>query len=108
MPKYEKLVRDEIINIIEENGKRCNFRILEENEYLHEIKQKLHEEVAEYEQTSNTTDALEELADILELIHAALTVHNKTFDELETVRSTKAEQRGGFKKRLFLIDVEDV
>ncbi|TSI05106.1 nucleoside triphosphate pyrophosphohydrolase [Lysinibacillus sp. BW-2-10] len=107
MPTYNKLVRDQIIDIIEKDGLHCNYRILNEQEHLQEIKKKFYEEVKEYEQTSNETDALEELADLLELIHAALSVHNKSFDDLETVRRKKLEQRGGFQKRLFLIDVED-
>jgi len=107
MPIYNKLVRDKIIDIIEKKGVSHNFRILDDLEYYRELKKKLYEEVNEFEQTTNESDTLEELADILELIHAVLKVHNMNFESLEAVRMEKLEQRGGFDKRLFLIDVED-
>ena len=47
------------------------------------------------------------MADVLELLHAALKVYGKTFEELEEVRVHKKEKRGGFDKGLYLIDVED-
>lgn len=107
MPIYNKLIRNRIVEILENEGLNYNVRVLEEDEYLAEIKKKLYEEVKEFEQTTNQTDALEELSDILELIHAALAVHKKSFEELEAVRLKKQRERGGFEKRLFLIDVED-
>lgn len=107
MPTYNKLVRDRILEIIEAEGLSYNSRILEKDEHLTEIKKKLYEEVKEFDETTNEEDAVEELADILELIHAALKVYNKSFDDLETVRVNKKEKRGGFDKGLYLIDVED-
>ena len=58
-------------------------------------------------ETTTTADALEELADLLELIHAAAAYHGATFEELEEVRVEKAEKRGGFNERIFLLEVED-
>ena len=46
----------------------------------------------------NHQDALEELADILELIHAALPIHEATYEDLEKIRIAKKEKRGGFEK----------
>ena len=107
MPIYNKLVRDKIVKIIEQNGSGCNFRLLDDIEYFNALKKKLFEEVKDFDKTTNENDALEELADILEVIHAVLTVHNKSFENLEAVRVKKLEQRGSFENRLFLIDVED-
>ena len=47
------------------------------------------------------------MADVLELLHAALKVYGKSFDELETVRVKKRKKCGGFDEGLYLIDVED-
>lgn len=107
MPLYNKLVRDRIPEIIEKSDKKCNVRLLNEDEYIIEINKKMHEELAEYEATKSKEDALEELADLLELIHAATSYHGASFEELEKVRSEKAGKRGGFEKRIFLVDVED-
>ena len=107
MPIYNKLVRDRIPEIIAAGGKSFRTRILEEKEYHSEIRKKLHEELSEYEDTDNNEDALEELADLLELIHAAASVHGATYSQLEEIRQRKAEKRGGFNERIFLIEVED-
>lgn len=47
-----------------------------------------------------------ELADLLELMYALAQVHDVDFYEVEKVRQDKAEKRGGFHDRIFLIDVE--
>ena len=107
MPLYDKLVRDNIPTIIEKTGKSFTTRILNDTQYITEINNKMGEELAEYLETTTTGDALEELADLLELIHAAAAYHGSTFEELEEVRVDKAEKRGGFNERIFLLEVED-
>lgn len=107
MPIYNKLVRDLIPEIITNSGKTYTSRILNDKEYQTEINKKMHEELAEYESAENSQDAVEELADLLELIHTAAATHDTTFDELEKIRVEKAEKRGGFDSRIFLIEVED-
>ena len=71
------------------------------------IKKKLYEEVQEFQETRNHQYALEELADILELIHAALPIHAATYENLEKIRIAKKEKRGGFEEGIYLIEVED-
>ncbi|NYF25880.1 nucleoside triphosphate pyrophosphohydrolase [Sporosarcina sp. JAI121] len=107
MPTYNKLVRDRIPEIIELSGKTYNTRLLTEDEYIIEINKKMHEELAEYEGTETPDDAIEELADLLELIHASLAHYGASFEDLEKVRIEKAEKRGGFDEQIFLIDVQD-
>ena len=107
MPIYNKLVRDLIPQIIERSGQLCTTRVLNDEEYSTELSMKMHEELAEYESAESADDALEELADLLELIHAATILHGSSFSELEKIRQQKAEKRGGFEERIFLIDVED-
>lgn len=107
MPVYNKLVRDQIPQIIEKSGSRFTTRILHTSEHLTEIKNKLEEEVHEYQETANAQDALEELADILELIYAALPIHKATFEDLEKIRVAKKAKRGGFEEGIYLIEVED-
>ena len=107
MPIYNKLVRDRIPEVIEKAGKEYSTRILEEDEYESEVKKKLSEELTEYQEAKTSEEAIEELADILELLHAATKIRDFSFEELEKVRKTKAEKRGGFDKCIFLIEVED-
>lgn len=107
MPTYNKLVRDRIPETIQKDGKGFSTRVLSHSEYHLELRKKMFEELKEYEETSNNEDALEELADLLELIHAAATVHGATYQDIESIRKTKAQKRGGFEKRIYLIEVED-
>lgn len=107
MPTYHKLVRDLIPTIIEKSGKFCSTKVLSEEEYIVEVNRKMHEELAEYEAAETPDDAIEELADLLELLHAAAMSQGFSVEELEKIRQQKAEKRGGFEERIFLIDVED-
>ena len=107
MPVYNKLVRDRIPQVIENSGSKFTIRTLEPSELLIEIKNKLFEEVTEFEETNNRKEVLEELADILELIYAALPIYKSTFEELENIRILKKEKRGGFEEGIFLIEVEE-
>lgn len=107
MPVYNKLVRDRIPEIIESNGKKFTTRILSDLEYITELKNKSFEELEEYRDASTREEALEELADLMEIVHAFTKSHGATLEELEEIRQKKAEKRGGFKEKVFLIEVED-
>jgi predicted house-cleaning noncanonical NTP pyrophosphatase (MazG superfamily) len=107
MPIYNKLVRDRIPEIIESTGKKFSTRILNNEEYITELKNKSFEELQEYVQTTNNEDAIEELADLLEIIHALAEYHGSSIQLIEEVRKIKAEKRGGFKEKIFLVEVED-
>lgn len=107
MPVYNKLVRDKIIEIIEADGTKYNSKILEPQELLNEVKAKMTEEAKEFQDAGNVQDSIEELADILELVHTALLVMDVTFEELDSIREQKKAKRGGFEKGIYLIDVED-
>ena len=100
---YNKLVRDLIPDIIKDSGNECRTRILSDKEYLKMLDAKLDEELAEYHRDQN----VEELADLLELIQAATIARGYTLEELEAVRAEKAKKRGGFDKKIFLIDVNE-
>ena len=97
---YNKLVRDRIPEIIEASGAECKTEILSDGEYLKMLDAKLDEELAEYHKDRN----IEELADLLEVIRAAAIAHGYTLDELEAVRAKKAAERGGFEKRILLVE----
>jgi predicted house-cleaning noncanonical NTP pyrophosphatase (MazG superfamily) len=107
MPVYNKLVRDRIPEIIEKTGKKFTTRILDYKEYIKELKTKSFEELNEYIDAENDKDAVEELADLLEIIHALAECHGANIEQVEQVRQEKEEKRGGFKDKIFLIEVED-
>lgn len=100
---YNKLVRDFIPEIIKLSGAECKTEILSDEQYLKMIDAKLDEELAEYHKDKN----LEELADILEVVYAAAVARGYTVEELEALRAEKAKKRGGFEKKILLIEVNE-
>lgn len=104
MPKYNKLVRDRIPEIIENSGKTAHTHLLSDEEYIAELDRKLGEEYAEYQADKN----IEELADMLEVIYAIAKARGASVGELERVRKEKAEKNGAFEKKIFLEGVDDV
>ena len=100
---YNKLVRDKIPQMIENQGEKPNFRIMEEEEYFKALEQKLDEEVGEFHRDKNT----EELVDILEVVFALAKTLDCSVDELMQVYQKKHDARGGFDQRIFLISKED-
>ncbi|HJV47323.1 MAG TPA: nucleoside triphosphate pyrophosphohydrolase [Bacillota bacterium] len=107
MPVYNKLVRDRIPEIIEKVGKRFTTRVLDTEEYKIELQKKMKEEFSEYIESDSDQNAIEELADLLEVIYALAEVHGSSLEELQAVQKDKAEKRGAFQERYFLIEVED-
>ena len=97
---FEKLVRDKIPEIIEQDGGQAVTRVLDDEEYRACLEQKLDEEVAEYHESGE----LEELADVLEVVYALAQAQGHTVEELLSVYQRKHDQRGGFSKRLFLVE----
>ncbi|QWI09766.1 nucleoside triphosphate pyrophosphohydrolase [Bacillus mycoides] len=107
MPTYNKLIRNKIPQIIKDNGKTPTTRILPEDEYIKELCKKTQEELTEYIEAKTKTDKLEELSYLLELINALTEREGTTLEEINNIRKKKAEERGGFSDRVFLIKVTD-
>ena len=93
--KYNKLVRDKIPQIIKDKGQEVIFHVANKEEYKNE---KLKEEVEEFLKEPNS----EELADVLEVIHAICSDLGISFGKLEKIRQEKVEKRGGFNNCIIL------
>ena len=101
---YNKLVRDKIPeNINEKKNKKCNYKILNDDEYTKELNKKLLEEANEFIEGHS----IEELGDLMEVIFAIMEKENISIEEVEKVRIEKKKNRGGFKDKIYLIDVEE-
>lgn len=98
---YNKLVRDGIPEIIENDGKTCRIEILTDEEYIKKVDAKLDEELAEYHKDQN----IEELADLMEVIYAAAIARGYSVEELEAARQKKVQKRGAFAKKILLKEV---
>lgn len=98
---YRKLVRDRIPEIIRQSGSSCRTQTLSDADYLTMLDAKLTEELLEYQQSHD----LEEMADLLEVIHAVVAARGHTMAEVEAIRIRKREARGGFDRHLMLTEV---
>ena len=102
MPRYDKLVRDRIPEIIESSGRPCRTYTVEGDELYAYLDRKLDEEVSEFRSDRN----LEELADIMEVLFALAANLGHTEEELISLRDRKRDDRGGFYKGIVLEDTE--
>ena len=98
---YNKLVRDNIPNIIKSNGEIPITRILDNDEYKKELENKLYEEYQEV-LNSSEDDRIEELADMLEIIKALANLENKTLNDVILVAEQKSKKRGAFDEKIYL------
>ncbi|WP_070120428.1 nucleoside triphosphate pyrophosphohydrolase [Bacillus marinisedimentorum] len=103
---YNKLVRDKIPEIIEEQGKIQSSKVLDQKDYYQMLEQKLLEEVQEF-LDANNKEKTDEMADILEVFYTILEVRGVSLEEVEKKRRDKKSQRGGFEKRILLESVTE-
>ena len=102
---YNKLVRDRVPEIIRQDGHRAVTRVLDHDGFLAELLAKLVEEAQEA-RAASADDLPAELADVLEVLQAAVTAAGMTWEELLAVAEGKRARRGGFSRQLFLEYVE--
>lgn len=100
---YNKLVRDKIPeNINSTEGRKCNYKILNDKEYLQELDKKIFEEAHEFIEEHS----IEELADLMEVIFAIMKARNISVEDVEKFRQAKNNKKGSFNDKIYLIDVE--
>ncbi|WP_432894567.1 nucleoside triphosphate pyrophosphohydrolase [Kribbella sp. CA-245084] len=94
-----KLVRDRIPEIIRASGAEPISYRAEGAEYRSRLRDKLLEEVDEF-LAADGEAAVEELADVLEVVYALAADLGTSKEALETTRATKAGERGTFSNRV--------
>jgi len=82
---YNKLVRDKIPQIIEKSGKIPVVETLDDETYKKLLDEKLKEELQEY----LSSDRVEELADLVEVVYAILRYKGIDIDIFENIREKK-------------------
>ena len=99
---FNKLVRDNIPNIIENNGEKAITRILSDKEYRVELYKKLLEECNELITAKISNNIIEEAADVFEVLKAISELEGKNIDAVIESSKQKRLKRGGFIKKIFL------
>lgn len=110
MKEYNKLIRDNIDDIINNNGKNefAVTRILKYDEYKIELLKKLEEEFTELKEaitSDNKESIIEESADVIEVIRA---INGDNLDLVMQKLEDKRNKRGGFCKRKYLEVVKKI
>jgi predicted house-cleaning noncanonical NTP pyrophosphatase (MazG superfamily) len=101
---HGKLVRDRIPEIIQASGADFQVRIAGPDELPGLLRDKLVEETREVIGAADDRSVVEELADVLEVIHAYASCLGIGPRELDRVREGKRTRCGGFAAGVVLID----
>lgn len=99
---YNKLVRDNIPNIIIGKGENPVTRVLNDKEYKDELEKKLYEEYQEVINANTKDEKIEELADMVEVISYLSKIEGSNLEEVINVAKEKSFERGGFEEKIFL------
>ena len=101
---YNKLVRDRIPEEInKEPGRKCKYRILNDEEYLKELNKKIIEEANEFVEENS----IEELGDLMEVINAIMNIKGYNIEEVNKVMRDKENRKGAFNKKIYLEYVDE-
>lgn len=100
--EHNKLIRDNIPEIIKKAGKQYKIHELDEYQYREELKKKLVEESREVVGANNRNEIIEELADVLEIYEALLKTYGLNEVDIKFIKEAKAKKNGKFDKKLFL------
>ena len=106
MKKHNKLVRDNIPDIIKQGGEAPLARKLSAKEYKEALREKLVEEAREVKRAKGKEELVKEIGDIEEVLLALMDAHNIECKEVSALRRKRRKERGGFKKRIFLESVK--
>ena len=101
--RYNKLVRDKIPEVIRLAGKEPITDILSQDDMATALCRKLQEEVQEYLESGS----VEEMADVLEVLHGIAYHKGISWDEVESARIHKRDECGGFEKGIRLLEVRE-
>lgn len=104
--KQNKLIRDKIIEIMESKGSKLYSYVLNDSDFLKQLKLKLLEEASEVQKAQKKEDVLEELADVLEIVDTLAQAYNIEAKDLQIAQEKKRQEKGSYQKRIFLTFAE--
>ncbi|MCE2991621.1 MAG: nucleoside triphosphate pyrophosphohydrolase [Candidatus Jidaibacter sp.] len=104
--KVDKLIRDNLPHIMRASGIQVFERVMEKDEYLKRLKDKLLEEAKEVIASGSAKEMREELADLLEVMLALAKVYGMEFTDIQQAAEQKRADKGGFDNRIYNAFVE--
>lgn len=107
MKIYHKLVRDNVPEIMEKEGKKCVVKILDDAEYKQTLLRKIVEEAAEMrESNGDLQELIKEVGDVQEVLESIVKAFGLDAAEIERVKNERKTARGSFEKKVFLESAE--
>lgn len=100
---YNKLVRDKIPAIIEESGRSCDYKILDDTAVKKALQEKLVEKAAVFAEKPSE----DELSDIYEVLLAITQKFDYEPMHIDYLKLQNKERKGSYSGNTFLISVED-
>jgi predicted house-cleaning noncanonical NTP pyrophosphatase (MazG superfamily) len=106
---YNKLVRDNIPDMIKAKHENCEVRhITDVQELQQELFKKIREEAQSLSMTRNKNDFLSEYADLMVVLDTILEQLEVSKDEVVEARRQNLLKKGAYKKQNFLVWSDDV
>ncbi len=104
--EYGKLVRDKIPEMIRMHGAVPVLRVLEDEEFIGELKKRLIEEAWEAYYADGVS-LIEECADMFEVMAWMMRTRGIDPNEVFAMAENRRIERGGFAEKAYLIAVEE-
>ena len=106
---YNKLIRDNIPNIIHSKHENCEVRrITDMQEFQQELFKKIKEEATSLSMTRTKEDFLEEYSDLKVVLETIIKQLDITNDEVMEVRTENLLRKGRYKQQNFLLWSDDL
>ena len=98
MPKFifNRLVRDKLPADYERLGQKAVYKTLSKQELLEAVRAKIIEELNEVPLGGSIEDFQKELADTQQAIDDLVTLKGASVDEIQAIKLSKLEKKGGF------------
>jgi len=100
---YNKLVWDNVPDLIREKGKECEVRTLEDDEFEIEILKKVEEEASALPETTSRQELIDEIADVVTCVEYIKSIKNITELELADALERHARRKGRFENKTYLV-----
>lgn len=107
MITYNKLIRDNIIDKIENSWWTAVHHIATDEEFETKLKEKLIEEAKELTEAKTTEEIKNELADVLKVTQEIKKLYNISEEEIIKIMQEKDEKAGWFDKKIILDEASE-
>lgn len=100
---YNKLVWDNVPDIIRAKGKDCEVRTLSDDEYRIELLKKVEEEASALPETASKQELIDELADVVTVIEYIKKLEGISDLDIADALERHSRLRGRFDRKNFLV-----